>query len=137
MLKKTITYTDFNGDERTEDYYFNLTKAELMEMELGVIGGMQAKMERIIKEHNTPELLDTFRGLILKSYGVKSPDGKRFMKSKEIVDDFVSTEAYSVLFVELATDEDAAQKFISAIMPADVQEAMAKEAASTDASTVK
>ena len=120
MLKKTITYTDYNGVERTEDHYFNLTKAEIMEMELSTTGGLAEMIQKITKAQDAPAIIKVFKDLVLKSYGEKSPDGRRFIKSKELSDAFAQTEAYSQLFMELATDADAASKFVNGIMPADV-----------------
>lgn len=118
MLKKTITYTDYDGNERTEDHLFNLSKAECMEMELSTNGGMENLIKRIISEQDNEKIVKIFKDIILKAYGVKSPDGKYFRKSAEISADFASTEAYSTLFMELATDADAAAKFITAVLPA-------------------
>lgn len=120
MIKKTITYTDYNGVERTEDHYFNLTKAEIMEMELSTTGGLAEMIQKITKAQDAPAIIKIFKDLVLKSYGEKSPDGRRFIKSKELSDAFAQTEAYSQLFMELATDADAASKFVNGIMPADV-----------------
>ena len=118
MLKKTIKYTDYNGVEREEDFYFNLSKAEIAEMELEIPGGMTAMLQRITAAKDTPSLVKIFKDLILRSYGEKSADGKRFIKSKEISEAFSQTEAYSQLFMELATDADAASKFVNGIVPA-------------------
>lgn len=120
MLKKTITYTDFNGNERTEDFYFNLTKAEVMEMEMSTTGGMAEMIQRIVAAQDAPTIIKIFKDLVLKAYGQKSPDGKRFVKNNELREEFVQTEAYSQLFMELATDADAAAKFVNGIMPADL-----------------
>lgn len=117
MLKKKITYTDYNGTERTEDFYFNLTKAEIMEMELGTSGGLAEMIQRIVDAQDAPSIIKVFKDLILKAYGEKSPDGKRFIKSKEISESFSQTEAYSQLFMELATDSVAAAEFVNGIMP--------------------
>ena len=117
MLKKTITYTDYNKVERTEDFYFNLTKAELMEMEMGAVGGLSGMIEKIVSAKDAPAIIKVFKELVLKAYGEKSADGKRFIKSKEISDAFSQTEAYSQLFMELATDADAASKFVNGIAP--------------------
>lgn len=117
MLKKKITYTDYNGTERTEDFYFNLTKTEIMEMELGTNGGFVEMIQRIVDAQDAPSIIKVFKDVILKSYGEKSPDGKRFIKSKEISDAFSQTEAYSQLFMELATDADAAAEFVNGIVP--------------------
>ena len=118
MLKKTITYVDYNGTERKEDFYFNLSKAEIMEMEMGTTGGMVEMINRIVAAQEAPAIIDVFKKMILKAYGEKSADGKRFIKSKEISEAFSQTEAYSQLFMELATDADAASKFVNGIVPA-------------------
>ena len=120
MIKKTIPYTDYNGVERKEDFYFNLTKAEIMEMEMSTKGGLAEMIQRIVAAQDQPAIIKIFKDLIVKAYGVKSPDGKRFIKNQEIVDEFVQTEAYSQLFMELATDADAAAKFVNGIVPADM-----------------
>lgn len=125
MLKKTMTYTDYNGIERTEDHFFNLSKAEIMEMEMSTTGGLAEMIKRIVAAQDQPAIIKIFKELILKAYGVKSPDGKRFIKSDEISLEFSQTEAYSQLFMELATDADAAAAFVNGIIPAD----MAKQAA--------
>ena len=119
MLKKTITYNDYNGTERTEDFYFNLTKAEIMEMELSTSGGLAEMITRIVAAQDQPAIIKVFKDLILKAYGEKSPDGKRFIKSDELAMAFSQTEAYSDLFMELATDADAASKFVNGIMPSE------------------
>lgn len=117
MLKKTVTYTDYNGVERTEDFYFNLTKAELAEMELAKEGGFNNYLKRVVNSKSTPELIAVFKDLLLKSYGVKSDDGKRFIKSKELSEEFSQTEAYSEIFMALATDEKAAAAFVNGVVP--------------------
>lgn len=117
MLKKTMTYMDYNGVERTEDFYFNLTKAEIMEMELGVEGGLAEMVNRIIAAKDAPAIIAVFKKLILKAYGEKSPDGKRFVKSDELSTAFSQTEAYSDLYMELATNADEAAKFVNGIVP--------------------
>lgn len=116
MLKKTITYTDYNGTERTEDFYFNLSKAEVMEMEMSTTGGMAETIQRIVAAQDAPAIIKIFKELVLKAYGEKSPDGKRFIKNDEIREAFSQTEAYSILFMELATDADAAAKFINGVI---------------------
>ena len=117
MLKKTITYTDYNGSERTEDFYFNLTKAEVMEMEMSTSGGLTEMINRIVAAQDAPAIISIFKKLVLKAYGVKSPDGKRFIKSEELSTEFSQTEAYSQLFMELATNADEASKFVNGIVP--------------------
>lgn len=120
MLKKTITYTDYNDVERTEDFYFNLNKAEIMEMEMSTTGGMAEMIQRIVKAQDSPAIVKIFKDLVLRAYGEKSADGKRFIKNDEIREAFAQTEAYSILFMELATDADAAAAFVNGITPADI-----------------
>lgn len=127
MLKKTIKYTDYNGVEREEDFYFNLTKAEIAEMELEIPGGMTAMLQRITAAQDTPSLVKIFKDLILRSYGEKSADGKRFIKSPELKESFSQTEAYSELFMELATNAESASAFVNGIIPADVAKASKKQ----------
>lgn len=117
MLKKTITYNDYNGNERTEDLYFNLSQAEVMEMEMSTTGGLAEMIQKIVAAQDAPAIIKIFKEIILKAYGEKSPDGKRFIKSDEISKAFSQTEAYSKLFMELATDADAAAKFVNGIVP--------------------
>ena len=119
MLKKTITYEDFDGNKRTEDFYFNLSKAEVLEMEMGISGGMTQMLNKIIAAQDGGRIIKTFKDIILKAYGEKSPDGKRFIKSEEISTAFSQTEAYSQLFMELATNADAAATFMNSIIPVD------------------
>ena len=119
MIKKTITFEDYNGVSRTEDFYFNLSKAEIAEMELSTTGGMAEMIQRIISAQDTPEIIRVFKNLILRSYGIKSADGRRFIKSPEISREFTETEAYSKLFIELASDAEAAAAFVNGVMPAD------------------
>lgn len=128
MLKKTIKYVDYNGVEREEDFYFNLSKAEISEMELEIPGGMSEMLKRITKAQDTPSLVKIFKDLILRSYGEKSDDGKRFIKSEELKIAFSQTEAYSELFMELATNADAASAFINGIIPSEVAKEVAKKA---------
>jgi hypothetical protein len=117
MLKKRITYVDFDGNSRTEDFYFNLTKAEVTEMELSAEGGLAKTLEKIVEAKDNKRILETFKDLILRSYGEKSPDGKRFIKNQEIRDAFSQTEAYSELFMELAMKPEMASAFVNGIVP--------------------
>ena len=120
MLKKTVTYVDYNGVERTEDFYFNLSKAEVTEMELSVEGGFSKMLEEIVKSNDNARILELFKEMVLKAYGEKSADGRRFVKSKELAEAFSQTEAYSEIFMELAIDEKAAAAFVNGIMPANL-----------------
>lgn len=120
MIKKTITYEDFNGKERTEDFYFNLLEAELMEMELCEEGGLAEKIERIVAAQDQPTIVKVFKDLLVKSYGVKSPSGKSFIKDEDATKEFMGTQAYSKLFMELATNTEAAIAFVNGIMPSNL-----------------
>lgn len=117
MLKETITYVDYDGNERTEDFYFNLTKAEVTEMELSIEGGLVKKIERISSAKDGAEIIRMFKEIILMSYGEKSPDGRRFIKTHELAQGFSQTEAFSQLFMRLATNADEAAKFVNGITP--------------------
>lgn len=117
MIKRTIEYIDYLGQERTEDFYFNLTRAEVMEMETMFDGGLGEHIKSLIRGLKQPEIVQIFKMIILKSYGEKSPDGRRFIKSPELSKAFSETEAYSILFNELATDGKAAADFINGIVP--------------------
>lgn len=120
MLKKTVKYVDYNGVERTEDFYFNLSKAEVAEMEMSVEGGFSAMLQELVNSKNNVRIVQIFKDMVLKAYGEKSPDGRRFVKSKEISEAFAQTEAYSEIFMELALNEEAAAAFVNGIMPANL-----------------
>ena len=122
MLKKTITYTDYNGQERTEDFYFNLNKAEIMEMEMSTAGGLAENIQKIVSAQDAPAIIKIFKDLVLRAYGEKSADGKRFINNDELREAFSQTEAYSELFMQLATDADEAAKFINGIVPSDISQ---------------
>ena len=117
MFKKTIKYTDFDGNEREETFYFNLTEAEVTKMELGASGGYSNMLRRIIASQDSAEIMKTFERFIIDSYGEKSADGREFVKSPEITQKFMSTEAYSKLFIELCTDTNAAAAFANGVLP--------------------
>ena len=127
MYKKTITYTDYNDVEQTEDFYFNLNKAELVKIQLQSNGTLQAKLERLLNTREVSEIAQIFQDIIDMSYGVKSDDGKRFIKNQEVLDAFKQTEAYSELFVELTSNADAAIEFITGIIPAKIAEQINQE----------
>lgn len=117
MYIKSITYTDYDGEERTENFCFNLSKAEIAEMQLSSTGGLDQMIKDIIAAKDNAKLVQLFKGLVLKAYGVKSPDGRRFIKSDELREEFSQTEAYSELFMELVSDAEAAADFINKITP--------------------
>lgn len=127
MFKKTITYTDYDGNERTEDFRFNLTKAEYVMFENSVKGGMAKEIERAMAMQDGPRILEIFKDLVNRSYGVKSPDGRRFMKSPEILREFTETEAYVNLFMELVTDAEAGKAFLRGVSPAEIVAEMDKQ----------
>ena len=122
MLKKTINYTDYNGNERTEDFYFNLTEAEILEMEMSQTGGLAESIQRIVQAQDIPAIIKVFKDLVLRAYGVKSPDGKRFIKNDSLREDFEQTEAYSKLFMELYKNPYKASELINKIVPVHISE---------------
>lgn len=118
MLKEKIKYVDYNGLEREEDFYFNLNRVELVELQISTPGGFDAKLKKAIDDKDVSTLIEIVKDLVIKSYGVKSEDGKRFIKSKELTDSFIQSEAYNTLFMKIISDADYAPKFINAIIPA-------------------
>ena len=122
MLKKTIKYVDFNGVEREEDFWFNLMESEMTEMELSKQGGLTESIKRIVQTQDGPKIIEIFKEIILKAYGEKSEDGRRFIKSKELSEAFSQTNAYSNLFMELSMDDKAAAEFINGIVPPEMSE---------------
>ena len=123
MFKKTMTYTDYDGNTRTEDFFFNLTRAECMEMNFSETGGLEKMLRKIIAEQDSKRIVEVFKEIVLKAYGEKSPDGRRFIKTPEITEAFAQTEAYSDLFIELATNAESAAAFINGIIPANLSPA--------------
>lgn len=137
MYSEKVTYTDYNGVERKEEFFFNLTKAELLEMEMGIVGGFNAMVQKAIDAQDQPTLINVFKDLLLKSCGVKSADGRRFIKNDEVRADFKETEAYSILFMKYATDAEAAAKFINGIVPTDLAQEAQQEIAPAARKKVK
>lgn len=117
MFVKDITFTDYDGVERTERAYFNLSQAEIAQYAYSVEGGLYNYVNRLVVRKDIPKLMEMFNEIIKKSYGVKSPDGRKFIKSEELIKDFMETEAYSVLFMELATKPEAVTEFLNGVMP--------------------
>lgn len=134
MVIKKIKYKDFNGVEREEEFMFNLTEAEITEMELMTEGGLSDSIKKIIAAQNTPQIIETFKNLLLKSYGQKSADGRLFIKNEKLTEEFTQTNAYSQFFMELATDDKAAIAFINGIIPESMRERVA-EVGSDDAAS--
>lgn len=127
MYNKTVTYKDYKGNTRTEDFYFNLNKAELVELELSTKGGLTVMMDRIIAAQDNATLFKIFKDLVSKSYGVLSDDGRKFVKNQEVLDDFMQTEAYSIIFSELATNAEAAAEFFNNVIPQNLAKELAEE----------
>lgn len=126
MFKITKTYTDFNDNERKEDFYFHLTEAEVMKMQMSTKGGLAEMIQSVIDSQDAPAIIKIFEDLVAKAYGVKSADGREFMKNDEIRRSFEQTQAYSDIFMELATDADKASKFINGILPANLAKKVAE-----------
>lgn len=127
MLKKNIKYVDYDGNDRAEDFYFNLNKAEVIELQLGTVGGLTKTLEKIVQEKDTSRIIEYFKTIILKAYGEKSADGRRFIKSQELRDAFEQTEAYPELFMELASDAKMAAEFINGVLPKEAADAIGVE----------
>lgn len=121
MRKEIITFTDYNGVERTEEFHFNLNHAELTELETSVEGGMTDMMKGLVASENQEGLIKILKTIIFKAYGVKSEDGRRFIKSEELSREFSQTEAYPMLFMKLATDDKYTAEFVKGIMPKDLR----------------
>lgn len=117
MIKKTIEFVDYNGTPRKEEFYFNLSKTEVIRMELEIPGGLQNKINSVIASQDGAKIIELFDYFVDRSYGVKSADGRSLVKSVEALNEFKSTEAYSNLFYELVTNSDAASEFFNGIMP--------------------
>lgn len=116
MLKKIISYTDYDGNEREESFYFNLTESEIIEMEFSTTGGLTQMIEKIVETRDSTRIMSIFKEIILKSYGEKSADGRRFVKSREISEAFSQTPAYNKLFMELVTDAKKASDFVNGLV---------------------
>jgi hypothetical protein len=127
MIKKTITYTDFDGNERTEDFYFHLTEQELADWEFSVDGGLSGVLSKIVNSHDDVKLVQIFKDLLIRSYGEKTPDGRGFIKTKEVLNNFIYTQAFSDIYMELATDDKKASEFINGIIPNSLKEKMNSE----------
>lgn len=127
MLVQREKYIDFDGNEREENFYFNFTEAELAEMELSINGGLKNEIQRIIDSQDQTEVIKIFKSLLLKAYGVKSPDGKRFIKDEKLTKEFEQTNAYSQMFMRLAFDDEEAANWINAVVPNSISENIEKK----------
>lgn len=117
MIKKSITFEDLDGNTITEDFYFNMSKAELIELEASTKIGLSETLQQIVAEDDSQKIIEYFKKIILAAYGVRSEDGRRFIKSQELRDAFAQTDAYSELFIELGANAAAAAEFINGIIP--------------------
>lgn len=133
MLKKTITYVDYDGRERTEDFWFNLSKTELTKLDAELPGGVLGVLRKIIDKQDRKALVDFIETLILRSYGEKTPDGKRFVKTIDMAEEFMQTPAYDVLFMSILSDTDSQTSFINGVIP----QSMVKEIEQTDKQQVE
>jgi len=126
MFKKTVTYEDWNGVERTEDFYFNLTRVELAELEYSSFPGesMSDHITELMKSRDMGVVIKTIKQMLLISYGVKSPDGKRFVKNDDVRTAFEENPAFDILYMELATDADKAAEFVAGIMPSAMRDTL-------------
>lgn len=125
MIKKTITYTDYDDNERKEEFYFNLNKSEIIRMEMTTKGGLVESIKRAVNAKDVETLYRLFEDLVQKSYGVKTADGRSFVKKQEYLDDFMFTEAYSELIGELVTNSKAAADFVNGIIPSNMDKQVA------------
>lgn len=136
MLKKTIEFEDFNGNKRKEDHYFNLTKSEIMKMEMSTKGGLTEMINNVIAAQDTPAVLKIFEDLVAASYGRKDADGRGFVKSQEIFESFKYTNAYDELFMELISDPKKAAEFFNGLIPADLAEKVKEEMDKKELTTI-
>lgn len=126
MYKTTVTYTDFEGLNRTEDLYFNLTTTELVKMENSESGGLEKRIKNMMQRQDTPQIMKTMEDVIRMSYGVKSPDGRKFIKNDEVYEDFLQSGAYDAFYMSVITDADKGSEFINGIIPADIKAKVAE-----------
>lgn len=120
MIKKTVTYTDLNGKERTESFYFHFYESEILEMELSVDGGFAERVQKMIDAQDQPSLIAVIKKFVIDAYGVKSDDGKQFVKNEEVRNAFVQCPAYSKIFMELVLDDKVAAEFVKGVVPAEM-----------------
>lgn len=129
MIKKTVTYTDYNGVERTESFYFHFSEAEILDMEMSTEGGFAERVQRIVDAKQQTELLKVIKQFVYDAYGVKSDDGKRFIKNDEVKTAFIESPAYSKIFMEMLGDDKIAAEFVNGVVPANMKDELAKIAA--------
>ncbi len=126
MIKKTVTYKDLNGKERTETFYFHYFESEIMDMEMSEEGGLAERIQRIIDAKDQASLLKVIKKFVVDAYGIKSDDGRRFIKNKDVKDAFVECPAYSKIYMELLTNDELAAEFVNKVVPEDMAEQLAE-----------
>ena len=122
MLKKTVTYTDYNGVERTEAFYFHYNEAEILDMEMSTEGGFAERIQKIIDAKDQVSLMQVIKKFVIDAYGVKSEDGKRFIKNDAVRTEFLESPAYSQIWMELVMDDEIAADFINNVIPSGMKE---------------
>ena len=126
MIKRTVTYEDYNGEKRTETFYFHYTEAEILDMEMSEEGSFAERIQRIIDAKDNTALMKLIKKFVIDAYGVKSDDGKRFMKNDEVKAAFLECPAYSDIFMDMVTDEDIAAEFVNGVIPNTMKDRVAK-----------
>ena len=126
MIKKTVTYTDYNGEQRTETFYFHYTEAEILDMEMSEEGSFADRIQRIIDAKDKTALMKLIKKFVIDAYGVKSEDGKRFMKNDELKTAFLECPAYSDIFMEMVTNDEIAADFVNGVIPSTMKDRVAK-----------
>ena len=121
MLKKTVTYTDYNGVERTEAFYFHYNEAEILDMEMSTEGGFAERIQKIIDAKDQVSLMQVIKKFVIDAYGVKSEDGKRFIKNDKVKTEFLESPAYSKIWMELVMDDEVAADFVNNVIPSDMK----------------
>ena len=135
MLKREVRYEDFDGNMTSDIFYFNLSKPELIEMEVEYEQGFGKMLQNIVESKDNKQIIAHFKKLVLMAYGVKSEDGKRFIKSEKLREEFSQTAAYSELFMELASDDKAAVIFLNGVLPREFRGDVEAVAASVSSQT--
>lgn len=126
MIKKTVTYEDYNGENRTETFYFHFTEAEILDMEMSTEGGFAERIQRIIDAKDQSALMKLIKKFVIDAYGVKSPDGKRFIKNDEVKAAFLECPAYSDIFMDMVTDDKLAAEFVNGVVPKNMKNRFAE-----------
>ena len=126
MIKRTVTYEDYNGEKRTETFYFHFTEAEILDMEMSTEGGFAERIQRIIDAKDQSALMKLIKKFVIDAYGVKSDDGKRFIKNDEVKAAFLECPAYSDIFMDMVTDDKLAAEFVNGVVPKNMKNRFAE-----------